>query len=100
MGDKSTRNEGVRSQTDIACCHAVPSGMVEPGMVVVRRMGRITRQSPPLVIEQDERQGQRQGQIRQQRADQEEPMQTRLYHNVITAFPYAPRACGRRGNTF
>ncbi len=58
--------------------------MVKPGMFVESRMGGIARQQTQLVIEQDERQRQRERQIGQQRADRQEAMKMRLSHNRIT----------------
>ncbi len=100
MRQEINRNECVRSDIGIACCHAIPGGMIEPGMVVVGCMGRVAGQQSQLMVEQNKRQRQRQRQIGEQRSDRQDAMKVRLYHNLITAFPYAPRACDRRGNTF
>jgi hypothetical protein len=91
-------NQAKRARASITGGHSIPGGMIKPGMVVIRRMGRISRQEPQLVIEQHEWQRQRKRQIGEQRSDQQDAMRACTRHNRVTVFPYAPRACGRMNN--
>ncbi len=47
------------------------------------------------MIQQHEWQRQCQSQIGKQRSSQEDAMETKMSHNRVTVFPYAPRGYGR-----